>query len=130
MHGLAEHSQRYDYVARRFAELGYHVHAFDQRGHGHSEGRRAYAKAFETLLDDIELFLAHIAARDPSGPLILMGHSMGGLEVASLLALRKPAVAAAVLSGPTAQRFGADALRYFLLREARFGRDFDYDHER
>jgi len=30
----------------------------------------------------------------------------------------------------TAERFGADALRYFLLREARFGRDFDFDHER
>jgi methionyl-tRNA synthetase len=30
----------------------------------------------------------------------------------------------------TAERFGADALRYFLLREAPFGRDLEFDHER
>ncbi|MEE2648946.1 MAG: methionine--tRNA ligase [Acidobacteriota bacterium] len=30
----------------------------------------------------------------------------------------------------TAERFGADALRYFLLREVPFGRDLEFDHER
>ncbi|MGD8817810.1 MAG: methionine--tRNA ligase [Acidobacteriota bacterium] len=30
----------------------------------------------------------------------------------------------------TAERFGADALRYFLLREAKFGRDLEFDHDR
>ena len=30
----------------------------------------------------------------------------------------------------TAERFGADALRYFLLREAKFGRDLEFDHGR
>jgi methionyl-tRNA synthetase len=30
----------------------------------------------------------------------------------------------------TAECFGADALRYFLLREAPFGRDLEFDHER
>ena len=100
VHGLAEHSQRYDHVARYFARSGYAVHSFDQRGHGESEGPRMYTPDFPTLLDDIELFLEHIGRVGAPGPLHLLGHSMGGLEVATLLVERGPDVAAAVLSGP------------------------------
>jgi alpha-beta hydrolase superfamily lysophospholipase len=95
VHGFAEHSARYDFAARWFAERGYRVHAFDQRGHGESEGPRNHAPRFDVLLDDVERFLARVREE-----LILLGHSMGGLEVACLLARRRPEVAAAVLSGP------------------------------
>jgi alpha-beta hydrolase superfamily lysophospholipase len=100
VHGLAEHSARYDDVARWFAARGFAVTAYDQRGHGESEGPRTHAASFDLLLDDLERFL--VAARDeaPGLPLVLLGHSMGGLLVASLLAERRPRVAAAVLSGP------------------------------
>jgi alpha-beta hydrolase superfamily lysophospholipase len=100
VHGFAEHSARYDFVARWFAERGYRVHAFDQRGHGESEGPRNHVPRFEVLLDDVERFLARIRLEDSDRPLVLLGHSMGGLEVACLLARRRPEVAAAVLSGP------------------------------
>lgn len=100
VHGLAEHSERYDYPARRLAERGCAVHALDLRGHGESEGPRAYAPGFDWLLDDLEHFLARVESADPSGPLVLLGHSMGGLLVGSLLARRLPAVRAAVLSAP------------------------------
>lgn len=100
VHGLAEHSGRYDHVGRFFARRGASVHAYDQRGHGLSEGPRVYTPSFEHLLDDAERFLAHVGRVDPDGPLVLLGHSMGGLCVASLLAHRRPAVRAAVLSGP------------------------------
>ena len=104
VHGLAEHSARYDHVGRFFARRGVSVHAYDQRGHGLSEGPRVYTPSFEHLLDDAERFLAHIERADPEGPLVLLGHSMGGLCVASLLAHRRPAVRAAVLSGPALAR--------------------------
>ena len=100
VHGLAEHSARYEHVARWLAARGYSVHAFDQRGHGESEGPRVYTPSFEVLLDDLERFLARVRRAEPSSPLVLLGHSMGGLEVATLLVERRPDVAAAVLSGP------------------------------
>ena len=99
VHGLAEHSARYQHVARFFAERGWSVHGYDQRGHGESEGRRVYTPSFEQLLDDAETFLERVRATDDATPLVLLGHSMGGLEVASLLSRRRPAVDAAVLSG-------------------------------
>jgi lysophospholipase len=97
---MAEHSERYDGVARWLVAHGYSVHAFDQRGHGSSEGPRNHAPGFETLLDDLSAFLSLVHREEPGLPLILLGHSLGGLEVAALLALRQPGVAAAVLSGP------------------------------
>jgi alpha-beta hydrolase superfamily lysophospholipase len=100
VHGLAEHSARYDHVGRYFAARGYAVHAFDQRGHGESEGPRVYTPDFAHLLDDIERFLEHVRRVEGDKPLFLLGHSMGGLEVATLLATRQPGVQAAVLSGP------------------------------
>jgi alpha-beta hydrolase superfamily lysophospholipase len=100
VHGFAEHSARYDFAARWFAERGYRVHAFDQRGHGESEGPRNHTPRFDALLDDVERFLARVREEEGRRPLILLGHSMGGLEVACLLARRRPEVAAAVLSGP------------------------------
>jgi alpha-beta hydrolase superfamily lysophospholipase len=100
---MAEHSERYDWVARWLVARGYSVHGFDQRGHGASEGPRNHAPSFETLLDDISDFVALVRREEPDLPLILLGHSMGGLEVAQLLALRHPSVAAAVLSGPAIQ---------------------------
>jgi len=100
VHGLAEHSERYDAVARWLAVRGYSVHAFDQRGHGDSEGPRNHASSFDALLDDLERFLGVVRREEPDPPLVLLGHSMGGLLVAALLAWRRPCVAAAVLSGP------------------------------
>lgn len=100
VHGLAEHSARYAHVGMALAERGYAVHAFDQRGHGESEGPRVYTPSFGALLDDLERFLAHVRRAEPDRPLVILGHSMGGLEVATLLVERRPDVAAAVLSGP------------------------------
>lgn len=115
VHGLAEHSARYEHVGRYFAARGYAVHAFDQRGHGESGGPRVHAPSFDVLLDDVEAFLALVRGEHPRLPLVLLGHSMGGLEVASLLVSRRPQLQAAVLSGP-ALRVAGGALRLALGR--------------
>lgn len=117
VHGFAEHSGRYDAVARRLVERGFRVHAFDQRGHGESEGPRNHADRFELLLDDIERFLALVRREEGPRPIVLLGHSMGGLEVIRLLADRRPGVAAAVASGPAlAVGKGVSSLRMTLAR--------------
>ncbi len=117
VHGFAEHSGRYDGVARRLVQRGFRVHAFDQRGHGESEGPRNHADRFELLLDDIERFLALVRGEEGATPLVLLGHSMGGLEAIRLLAERRPQVAAAVASGPAlALGAGASRLRLALAR--------------
>ena len=115
VHGLAEHSARYDHVARYFSARGFAVHSFDQRGHGHSGGPRMYTPSLDVLLDDIEGLLGLVRSEHPDLPIVLLGHSMGGLEVASLLVSRRPQLQAAVLSGP-ALRIDGGALRLALGR--------------
>jgi len=100
VHGLGEHSERYDANARWLAARGYSVHALDQRGHGDSEGPRKHTPSFDVLLDDVERFLSLVRREEPDLPCVLLGHSMGGLVVSALLAWRQLRVDAAVLSGP------------------------------
>ena len=99
VHGYAEHSGRYDHVGTWFGERGYAVHAYDQRGHGRSDGRRCHVERFSEYLDDAEIFLAAAGSEHVGLPTYLLGHSMGGLVVATLLVERKPEIQAAITSG-------------------------------
>ena len=103
VHGYAEHSGRYDHVARSFTEQGATVHAYDQRGHGHSDGRRAYVASFERYLDDLDRFLDYVRAQTPEVPLFLFGHSMGGLVVLKHVLDRNPSPRGLLLSAPAIQ---------------------------
>lgn len=79
VHGLGEHVGRYDALATRLAAEGYAVHGYDQRGHGRAEGPRAQVDRFEQLVDDLGDFVARVRAAHPDRPLVLFGHSMGGV---------------------------------------------------
>jgi alpha-beta hydrolase superfamily lysophospholipase len=98
-HGLGEHSGRYSHLAAWFAPLGVTVYAMDHRGHGRSGGRRGHAPDLQTLLRDIDSVVQR--ARDESGgPLVLIGHSFGGL-LGIAYALRYPEqIDRAVFSAP------------------------------
>jgi acylglycerol lipase len=98
VHGIGEHSGRYEHVGAAFAEAGIDMLAFDQRGFGESEGRRAYVKAFDHFLDDIEPLLAD--RRALGVPVVLMGHSLGGLISTTYLVSGRPQPDLAVLSAP------------------------------
>ena len=99
VHGLAEHSGRYDHVCSWCARRGFAVHAYDQAGHGESEGRRGHIDRFSELHDDLADMLALVASEHPGPPGVLIGHSMGGLVVASFLSERSPPLLAAITSG-------------------------------
>ncbi|MBP2444893.1 alpha/beta fold hydrolase [Rhizobium leguminosarum] len=94
-HGLAEHSKRYRAFAEAMAARGYQVYAHDHRGHGETTapdapiGRFARRDGVDRVIGDVIAMRAHAALRHPGLPVILVGHSMGGL-IALNAAVRAP----------------------------------------
>jgi len=70
--------------------------AFDHRGHGRSDGARGALRASSDLVDD----LAAVVDSTASAPILLVGHSMGGLVALRHALARPETVAALVLSSP------------------------------
>lgn len=119
VHGLAEHSGRYEGIARWFAERNTAVHAFDHQGHGRANGRRGHLRRFRHLLDDLGSVLSTVQNEHPEHRVILVGHSMGGLVVTEFLRARKPKVPGAVISGAAlALHPRISSLRVSMLRVA------------
>ena len=82
IHGLGEHSGRYEHVAEALTNAGYHMAGFDLRGHGLSEGKRGHTPSFDYFFDDISLFRKEIEKQlGPTLPSFIYGHSLGGLIV-------------------------------------------------
>ncbi len=101
VHGLGEHAGRYDATAQQLNEWGFAVRAYDQYGHGQSGGPRGGLSHDLRLLDDLGDLVDATRARTPQGlPLVLLGHSMGGLVAARFVAMHIRPVDALVLSSP------------------------------
>ena len=114
-HGLADHSDRYAGFAERLVHAGYAVWAFDMRGHGRSAGVRVRIDRVDQLLDDLDAFVALVRAREPGRPLVLYGHSLGGLATALYAIERRPEVAGVVLAAPGIA-FDAPAIQAAVVR--------------
>ena len=85
VHGLGEHVGRYDHVAAALSARGWAVSGFDQRGHGRSEGARGVIARPDALLADLAAVIDTVRPRH-AGPLVLLGHSMGGAVAARFMA--------------------------------------------
>ena len=86
VHGLKDHSSRYETFARQLGDAGFAVYAFDLRGHGRSEGPRAYVRSFTEYVTDLATFVVRVRERQRKRPLFVLGHSMGG-AIVTLFAL-------------------------------------------
>ena len=86
VHGLGEHAGRYDHVAAHLVRAGWAVARYDQRGHGRSGGPRGAIARPDSLLADLGAVLGRIKSSNPPGPLVLLGHSMGGLVAGRFVA--------------------------------------------
>ena len=99
-HGLGEHSGRYDHVAQAFTANHLHVYALDHIGHGQSPGRRAFAASFSDLTAGVSELRAHIVSEHPDLPVVLIGHSMGGLIAARAVLDAQTDYHSLILTGP------------------------------
>ena len=101
IHGLGEHAGRYEGLAQRLRAQGFEVWAHDHRGHGRSDGPRGVLPHTAALIDDAAGVLRHVrAAHDDGLPCVVLGHSMGGLVAAALVARGTERVDGLVLSSP------------------------------
>lgn len=85
VHGLGEHIGRYHTLAAKLNTAGWNVAGYDHRGHGRSDGKRGRIAEDESMLRDLATVIDHFRGRFP-GPLVLLGHSMGGLVVGRFVA--------------------------------------------
>lgn len=100
VHGLGEHAGRYDPIARVLNSWGFIVRGYDHYGHGQSGGVRGALPQKHRLLDDLADVVESTRYRNPELPLVLFGHSLGGLVAASFVARGIVPVDGLVLSSP------------------------------
>jgi alpha-beta hydrolase superfamily lysophospholipase len=115
VHGLGEHAFRHAHVAQRLNTLGYHVRAYDQYGHGESGGSRGCIPSEMRLVDDLADVVDDTQRNMRAGQkLLLLGHSMGGVVVASFARQKMRPVNAIILSSPAFDP-GLNAVQKFML---------------
>lgn len=100
VHGLGEHAGRYAELAADLNAWGYAVRGYDQRGHGQSSGARGAAPLPHTLVHDLAEVVDHARASHPGLPVVLLGHSLGGVVAARFVSLALRPVDGLVLSSP------------------------------
>jgi alpha-beta hydrolase superfamily lysophospholipase len=110
VHGIAEHSGRYAFLAERANQNELGVVSVDLRGHGRSPGERSYVERFDDYLLDVDALLAKARELAAGRPVFLMGHSMGGAIALRWVAQRRQPVAGLILSS-AALKIGGDVPR-------------------
>ncbi|MFD2203204.1 alpha/beta hydrolase [Shivajiella indica] len=100
VHGLAEHSSRYDHLAKKMVDSEIAVFTFDGRGHGKSSLPKptAYFSNYEDYLKDIDALFGKVKNYFPNLPAFIFGHSMGGGFVAAYALKFKPEAKGIILS--------------------------------
>ncbi|MBT2301319.1 lysophospholipase [Variovorax paradoxus] len=114
VHGIGEHAGRYRHIAERLNDWGFAVRAADHYGHGASSGARGGLPSVMRLVDDLALVVDDTRRTHPGVPLVLLGHSLGGLVAASFVARAVRKVDALVLSSPGLDP-GLGAFQKFLI---------------
>lgn len=107
VHGYGEHVGRYEHVAARLVDDGAVVYAQDHVGHGRSDGERVLVEDFEPVVDDVRLLVRRASEEHPGLPIVLIGHSMGGMIAARYTQRFPEDLTAMVLSGPVLGRWAA-----------------------
>src|SRR2546430_15892504 len=102
VHGIAEHAGRYPRVVSQLPGAGIAIHTYAQRGFGRSGGHRAYVDRWSQYHDDVEDRLAEVRSAADGLPVVLYGHSMGGLIALGYVLAdpRRPLPDLLVLSAP------------------------------
>jgi alpha-beta hydrolase superfamily lysophospholipase len=100
VHGLGEHSGRYGALAAALNAAGIGCFAFDLRGMGSSGGRRGHVGRWQRWVEDLAVAHRLVVERAPRAAVIPLGHSFGGVLLASAVLRRAIAPSRFVLSNP------------------------------
>ncbi|MCL2156176.1 MAG: lysophospholipase [Leptospirales bacterium] len=100
VHGLGEHSGRYGNLLKSFDNKGISFFAIDHRGHGKSDGKRGHIDSFMDYVYDLKLFVEFVKDENRGLPIILYGHSMGGIIASKYAMTYQDDLSMLVLSSP------------------------------
>jgi len=100
IHGMGEHSSRYNYLVDALNAADISVVSYDQIGHGKTEGKRGHAPNYDMLLGCVGELTSKMVELVPAKPTFLFGHSMGGNVLLNYLIRRNPKVNGAIVSAP------------------------------
>jgi alpha-beta hydrolase superfamily lysophospholipase len=117
LHGIAEHSGRYEHIGSTLAAAGYRTRAYDHQGFGRSGGPRGHISSWDIYLDDVEDHLDR--ARESGLPVVLLGHSLGGLIAFTYAVSDRPQPDVLLLTGPA---LGAETPAWQRIAAPIFGR--------
>jgi alpha-beta hydrolase superfamily lysophospholipase len=125
-HGLAEHAGRYARFADHLAAHGFHVYAHDHRGHGGTRapdappGMFAKRDGAEKVIADVLAVHELIAKEHPGLPVIVFGHSMGGLITLNFVERHSRRIAGAAIWNANFSAGPAERVAKLLLLWERF----------
>jgi alpha-beta hydrolase superfamily lysophospholipase len=125
-HGLAEHAARYARFADHLAAHGFQIYAHDHRGHGRTTapdappGMFARENGAEKVIADVLAIHELIAKEHPGLPVIVFGHSMGGLIALNFVQRHSRRIAGAAIWNANFSAGAAERLARLLLLWERF----------
>jgi len=99
-HGYGEHTGRYRSFITKLSNEGYHVFAYDHRGHGKSAGTRALVTSVQQLTDDASRVFSMLVDQHPDLQWMVFGHSMGGGVAVDFVLRQQQKLKGFMLSGP------------------------------
>ncbi len=105
VHGYGEHIGRYEHVAAALIANGAVVYGLDHLGHGKSGGERVLVSDFDDVVADVAHLVETARAAWPGLPVVMIGHSMGGMIAARYAQLHRDELSALVLSGAVVGEF-------------------------
>jgi acylglycerol lipase len=100
VHGLGEHSGRYQHVAEKMVQAGFGFFAFDLPGHGKSGGKRGHIPSYASVYEAIDQSITVVREMAPEKPIFIYGHSLGGNLVLSYFTECQPNVNGAIVTSP------------------------------
>lgn len=100
LHGLGEHSGRYEHIVKSLAINTVSYYTLDHRGHGKSAGKRGHINNIDEYISDLKLLIRYIENQHGSIPRIIMGHSMGGVIATKYVLTYPNEINALILSSP------------------------------
>lgn len=100
VHGIGEHTGRFEPVTKLFTKHGLVLFGADWRGHGRSEGKRGHVHSIEAVLDDTDILLDKARIKYPGKPLFLYGQSLGAIIVLYYGLVRNPAISGIIATSP------------------------------